>query len=90
MKAIDITVSGKVQGVFFRASTKDEALSCNVKGWCKNQRDGTVFIHAEGESANLEKFVRWCHHGPPMSKVAKVSTKDSQFSGMRKFEIRRF
>jgi len=65
-----ITVSGKVQGVFFRASAKASADALGVFGFARNQSDGTVYIEAEGEDAALEKFVTWCKTGPPMSSVS--------------------
>lgn len=90
MKAVDITVSGKVQGVYFRACTKEEAVKYDIKGWCKNQQNGTVFIHAEGEAKKVEEFLIWCHQGSPLSNVVHVAVEDAEFLGVKKFEIRRF
>jgi acylphosphatase len=72
-KHFNITVAGRVQGVFFRASTKTSADHLNIKGFVKNQPDGSVYIEAEGEENDLERFVQWCSQGP---KAAKVETCD--------------
>lgn len=56
MKAAKILVSGKVQGVFFRASTKEMALEYNIRGWCRNTEDGKVEIFAQGSYNNVNEF----------------------------------
>ena len=68
-KAIKIRVKGRVQGVFYRANTKDKALELNLKGWVKNDPDGAVSIHAEGAEENLLKLMEWCKKGPNLSRV---------------------
>ena len=62
MKHLNITISGKVHGVFFRMSTKAVADQLGVKGIIKNQKDGTIFIEAEGDDFSLENFMEysWC------------------------------
>lgn len=57
MKHYNITVSGKVQGVFYRASTKEKAEQLGIKGFVRNQSDGTVYIEAEGEVSQLDAFI---------------------------------
>lgn len=89
MRAIDIIVTGKVQGVYFRASTKNRAIDLGLNGWCRNQKDGTVFIHVEGEDDQLQELVKWCHQGPPGSQVLGVGTIESEFSGFKEFQIKR-
>lgn len=88
MKALNITVQGRVQGVFFRASTRDKAHELGIKGWCKNQSDGSVFIRAEGEADALATFASWCHQGPMMARVIKVVTEEIISEGFSAFEIR--
>lgn len=89
MKAIEITVFGRVQGVFFRASTRDKAIELGVKGWCKNEMDGSVFIHAEGNEKTLADFAVWCHKGPIMASVSELVSKEVEIEGFSSFEVRR-
>ena len=72
MKAFKATVSGKVQGVWFRDSTQEEAIKLKVTGWVKNIPGGTVYLEAEGEENNLKSLERWLHIGSPNSRVDRV------------------
>lgn len=67
-------VSGRVQGVFFRAACKDEADRLGVKGYARNLRDGRVEVVAEGSEDAVEQLARWCHAGPPRALVTKVES----------------
>ncbi len=87
MKHIDITIYGKVQGVFFRASAKAVADLAGVKGHAKNQKDGSVFIEAEAETMILAQFVEWCHKGPRKAIVEKVEVADGELKNYRNFEV---
>ena len=69
MKAFKATVSGKVQGVWFRDSTQQEAIKLKVTGWVKNIPGGMVYLEAEGEEKNLKSLERWLHIGSPHSRV---------------------
>ena len=69
MKAFKATVSGKVQGVWFRDSTRQEAIKLKVTGWVKNIPGGMVYLEAEGEENNLKSLERWLHIGSPHSRV---------------------
>ncbi len=60
MKHLNIKIHGQVQGVFFRDSAKQAADKLGIKGFAKNEADGTVYIEAEGEEAGLGKFLEWC------------------------------
>ncbi|MEM7008710.1 MAG: acylphosphatase [Thermodesulfobacteriota bacterium] len=71
---VHIKIHGKVQGVFFRASTKDKARELNIYGFVKNNSDGTVEVIAEGDTENLQKLLAWCHVGPDRSRVDHVNT----------------
>jgi len=88
MKHYNITVSGRVQGVFYRASTRDKAQELGLKGWVKNQSDGTVYIEAEGEKAVLDQLIDWCKQGPPRAKVENVHYEVGEEMGFEKFEVR--
>lgn len=85
----NITVQGKVQGVFYRASTKQMALLLGLKGFVQNEPNDDVYIEAEGEEELLTKFIQWCHHGPNQAEVKHVSIKDGELKNFEGFEIRR-
>lgn len=87
MKHINIKVTGKVQGVFFRASTKAVADQMGIKGFVKNEKDGSVYVEAEGESTILEMFVDWCKEGPEKAKVDHVEITDGEIKNYRNFEV---
>jgi acylphosphatase len=89
IRAVCIKVSGRVQGVFFRKYTKDEAQRLTLSGQVSNLGDGSVEIHARGESGKIEALIRWCHKGSPMSSVSEVVTTEIDPSSITKpsFEI---
>lgn len=68
-----VIISGKVQGVFFRMETFEEARRTGVSGWVKNKQDGTVEAVFEGEKALVDSIIQWCRKGPPASKVDNVN-----------------
>ena len=72
MKAFKANVSGKVQGVWFRDSTRRDAIKLEVTGCVKNLPGGTVYLEAEGEENNLKSLERWIHIGSPHSRVDRV------------------
>lgn len=67
-----VKITGRVQGVFFRARAQEQAKKLNIKGYAKNLPDGSVVIVAQGEQENLEDLIAWCHDGSPSAKVEKV------------------
>jgi acylphosphatase len=67
-------VSGKVQGVFYRASTAERARALGISGYAKNLPDGRVEVLACGEEASLQQFIDWLWNGPPMAEVQSVDT----------------
>ncbi len=69
---VHLYISGIVQGVFFRAHTRDVAESLSLTGWVRNLRDGKVEIVAEGAQGKIEQLIRWCRKGPPGSRVDNV------------------
>lgn len=89
IKAYSIHVSGKVQGVFFRASTQQKAVELGLTGFVRNEPDGSVYIECEGEEAALEKFKTWCHNGPPSARVNKVDVAEIPVRNLTGFEGRR-
>ena len=72
MGAARFFVSGRVQGVFFRASTRDEALRLKLSGYAANLRDGRVEVFAEGDDAALDALERWLRRGPPLARVENL------------------
>lgn len=89
MKRLNITVTGIVQGVWFRASTKEQADRLGVNGFVRNQDDGSVYLEAEAETAELEQLLAWLKVGPPKAQVEEVKVEESAGSGIEGFEIRR-
>ncbi len=78
IEAAHITVNGRVQGVWFRAGTKEKAEELGLTGWVMNRPDGTVEIHAQGEKSQLETFIAWCRQGTPAAKVASLDIDRSE------------
>lgn len=76
-----VIVSGKVQGVFFRAETQREALRLGVRGWVRNRPEGTVEAIFEGDSRLVEKAIEWCWQGSPMARVADVKVQMQDYAG---------
>jgi acylphosphatase len=84
-----IHVSGKVQGVFFRASTQEKAQMLSINGFVRNEPDGSVAIEAEGETENLKLFIDWCKEGPQMAVVSKCEIRSGEVKGYSGFSIQR-
>ncbi len=87
MQHLDITIKGKVQGVFYRAATKAVADQLGVRGIIKNLAEGHVFIEAEADKTTLEMFLDWCHEGPQDAEVRSVETNEGDLKNYRNFEI---
>lgn len=87
MPAINLRVTGSVQGVFYRATTQEKAKELNLNGWVKNCPDGAVEIFAEGADDALTEFTNWCHHGPDTAEVDGVEIKEVDEQGTEGFEI---
>jgi acylphosphatase len=84
-----IVVSGKVQGVFFRQSTKEKANDLGLTGTVKNEEDGSVHIIATGDKVPLDELVKWCHEGPPKARVERVSVETVPLQSFSSFTITR-
>jgi len=76
-------VSGRVQGVYFRASTRDHALRLGLRGYAKNLSDGSVEVVANGTADSLEKLAQWLWHGPATAKVTDVQSADLPADGLQ-------
>ncbi|MBT3412762.1 MAG: acylphosphatase [Candidatus Jacksonbacteria bacterium] len=82
-----IRIHGKVQGVFFRKSTKEKADELGVVGYVKNESDGTVSIEAEGEESALQQFIEWCNQGPLHANVENVETEAGEPKHFESFDV---
>ena len=81
-------VSGRVQGVFFRASAREEALKLGLTGYAKNLPDGRVEVLAIGEASAVATLERWLAHGPPLAKVERVARQDAAVEVLEGFATR--
>lgn len=89
-RRVHVWVSGRVQGVFFRAATRDQARALGISGWVRNLPDGGVEIVAEGDGRNVEAFLDWCRQGPPRARVDSVAVREESPAGeFESFEVRR-
>ncbi len=86
-KHLDIKVTGKVQGVSYRLTTKAVADQLGIKGFVKNEADGSVFMEAEGEAPMIETFLEWCHEGPDPARVEHVEVTEAEMKNYRNFEV---
>jgi acylphosphatase len=86
--ARDVVVHGLVQGVFFRGTCLDEALRVGVRGWVRNEYDGTVAAHFEGSPEAVRAMVDWCRSGPRHAVVQRVDVTESTPEGHARFEVR--
>ncbi len=89
VKHVSIAVKGKVQGVFFRASTKEKAIEIGIRGFVKNESDGSVFIEAEGNGSQLSEFIAWCKQGSRLAKVEHCLVEEGIIKGFTGFVILR-
>ena len=78
---VRIIIQGRVQGVWFRDSTRREAMGLGVNGWVKNRRDGSVEVLAEGPEERVTQLVTWCHHGPSYARVTDVHQSKEAWQG---------
>jgi acylphosphatase len=74
-------VSGRVQGVCYRAETQQQACNLGLTGWVKNLPDGQVEILAEGEEQRVRDLIFWCRQGPPRSRVDLVKESTEKYTG---------
>ena len=90
MERLELLIEGKVQGVFYRASTLEQAQSLNLVGMVQNLPQGMVEVVAEGNRGSLEELEKWCHHGPPAADVKNVSARWKEATGeFKTFSVRR-
>ena len=85
--AVQVRVSGRVQGVAFRWEAQHAAHSFGVTGWVRNEPDGSVVAHVEGEPDAVNDMVVWLRTGPPAARVSNVAVRDAAPTGADSFEI---
>jgi acylphosphatase len=84
-----VSVSGRVQGVFYRAWAQGEARELGVSGWIRNCRDGSVEAHLEGEEDDVTRMIERMRRGPSNAQVEDVSVEDALTEALGRFELRR-
>ena len=89
METMHLVISGKVQGVFYRASAKKKADELNVRGWIKNTPEGNVEALVTGKHPQIEEFIQWCKSGPDRAVVKEVSIHKQKLREFNSFKIER-
>ena len=85
----NVKVEGRVQGVFFRVSTQKEAVRLGLKGFVRNEYDGSVYIEVEGNQEKIDRLLTWIGlGGPPQGEVHNYDCDEGDFRNFRSFEIR--
>ncbi len=90
-KRVHVIIEGRVQGVFFRAYTQEEATRMGLTGWVRNKTDGSVEAMVEGEADEVNMMIKWFHRGSPYADVRNVIVSEEEPVGDNKrFEIHRY
>lgn len=90
MKAVQLHITGRVQGVSYRASTHAQARALGLAGWVRNEPDGSVRAFVQGPDADVDALREWCAKGPPHARVDAVETKEAAVDPeLTRFEVRR-
>src|SRR5205085_9502343 len=87
MPTIHLIITGKVQGVFYRAKAKETADRLGITGWVRNTDEGDVEAVATGTKEQIEKFIEWCRKGPQRAEVTNVEATEQEESQFETFEI---
>ncbi len=88
-RRLHVLISGRVQGVFFRAATREHATRLGLRGWVRNLPDGRVEALFEGEEKHLAGMLDWCHQGPPGSLPEEIESRWEKEGGeLTGFRIR--
>ena len=86
-KLFNIKITGRVQGIGFRFSALRQADTLGIKGFVRNEPDGSVYIEAEGEDSVLQEFIKWCHKGPYFAKMHDVRVEERELKNFTDFRI---
>ncbi|WP_285060142.1 acylphosphatase [Pedobacter ginsengisoli] len=84
---VNITLTGKVQGVTFRETTKYVADQSGIRGFVRNEKDGSVYIEAEAEQWELDSFIEWCNEGPDRAKVERCEVVTGELKNFTDFVV---
>jgi acylphosphatase len=87
MRRARAIVTGRVQGVSYRASAAAEARRLGLAGWVRNRADGSVELEVEGPDERVGALLEWCEHGPPAAKVERVAVEERPPQGEGAFSI---
>ena len=88
MVSLRLEISGRVQGVGFRYSMREEAMRRGVRGWVRNRRDGSVEALAQGEAAAVQALIDWARRGPPGARVTEMRSSALEEAAHHGFELR--
>ena len=88
-KHVKLKIYGRVQGVWYRASTERKAKELGICGIVKNEPDGTVYAELEGTDEQIKKMIDWCKKGPPLSKVSKIEKVEGDVTNYTSFDVLR-
>ena len=86
-RAVEVKVSGEVQGVSFRAYAAQEAVRLELVGWVRNEPDGSVLGHFEGSSGAVEQMLTWCRGGSPWAQVSSLDAHDVPLTDASEFRV---
>jgi acylphosphatase len=87
LETVRLVITGRVQGVGYRAWFEEEALELELSGWVRNRTDGSVEALVHGDKRKIEDLVKACHHGPRLSRVDKVTVEPAQWDGKTGFRV---
>ncbi|MEN5234733.1 acylphosphatase [Sphingobacterium faecium] len=87
MKHVNISIKGKVQGVYFRLTTKAVADQLGIKGFVRNLADGSVYVEAEGDDFALDCLKEFCEEGPERAEVQEVTCEEGTWKNFNNFEV---
>ena len=86
-RAVEVTVSGEVQGVSFRGYAAQEAVRLELVGWVRNQEDGSVLGHFEGPDEDVQRMLDWCRRGSPSADVDHLEVRDVEPASPAEFRV---
>lgn len=87
MKHFNIKIFGRVQMIFFRLSAKEKADNLGIRGFARNEPDGSVYIEVEGKPEALKRFSEWCKRGPALAQVERIEITENTVKKFTEFSI---
>jgi len=87
LQTVSLHIEGKVQGVFYRQSTREKALALGITGTVRNNANGSVTITATGTPTQLEDLLQWSKKGPPAARVTAVTVQQESLQSFNDFRI---